>query len=173
MARFAAPEYTMPPLAAVREPYGALIDTTPAADTAIGALPVIAPPPEDVTQVGHVRSPVVGYRTSGPEALTAKVPEGFGRVSCGLPAVACAVIVAVPPDPPANHKVPCRLPGTPRTGVADAVTVLSDPETSSPPAIVVAGEVAVDHAGGAVAPDWSIWRAVAVPARIARLVGPE
>jgi len=48
----------------------------------------------------------------------------------------------------------------------EAVTVLSVPEVSRPPATVVAGHVAVDHAGVAVAPDCSIWRAVAVPANI-------
>src|ERR1700743_503569 len=115
----------MPPLLAVSVVYGALMDTTPAALTLIGGVPVIAPPPLDVTHVGQVRLPVVGLRTNGALAPSASVPEVVGSVRGGEPAVACAVIVAVPPEAPAKPKEPCDAPGTPSTGavVADGTAV--------------------------------------------------
>lgn len=46
-------------------------DTTPAALTLIGAVPLIDPPPEDVTQVAHEIAPVVEPSTKGEDALLA------------------------------------------------------------------------------------------------------
>lgn len=160
----------MPPLVSGS---GEVIDTTPAALTEIGAVPVIAPPPDEVTQVGHVKVPVVAESTSGLVEATAKVPEAFGRVSVGVPATACAVMMAAPEVRPAKLRVPCTLPATPNTGVAEAVMVLAVPEIRTVPAADVAGHVVVDHAGAALDPDCSIRVAVAVPARIARSVAPE
>jgi hypothetical protein len=68
-------------------------------------------------QVGHVRFPVVALRTTGADAVTANVPEAFGRVRVGVPAVACGVIVAVPEVAPVNPSVPVDVPAIPSTGV--------------------------------------------------------
>ena len=76
--------------------------TTPAAETAMGAVPVIAPPPEDVTQVAQAIFPVAVVRTNGAEAVTAGVPEDVPQVTVGLPAVACATKVTVPLPLPGN-----------------------------------------------------------------------
>ena len=70
-------------------PAAPVIETAPAALTATGAVPVIAPPPDDVTHVAHVRLPVVALRASGDEAPTANVPDVFGHVSAtAVPATA-------------------------------------------------------------------------------------
>src|SRR5574343_367722 len=120
----------MPPFDAVSETYGALMETTPAPETAIGAVPVIAPPPEDVTQVGHVRTPVAAFRTTGVVAPAAKVPLVFGRVRVGVPAVACGVIVTVPLVEPASPSVPIAVPDTPSTGVREKAA--GDPARTPP-----------------------------------------
>jgi hypothetical protein len=73
-----------------------VIDTAPAADTTTGAVPVIAPPPDEVTQVGQVKAPVVRLRINGEEALTANVPLVFGSVRVGVLATAWATIEAEP-----------------------------------------------------------------------------
>src|SRR5690242_12734734 len=43
----------------------------------------------DVAQVAQVKAPVVALNESGPDALTANVPDAFGSVSVALPATAC------------------------------------------------------------------------------------
>src|SRR5882672_9479202 len=53
--------------------------------------------------------------------------------------------------------------------VETSPTVLAALENNSRLIVVVAGHVDVDHAGVVLAPDWSIWRAVAVPARMLSL----
>ena len=83
-------------------PAAPVIETAPAPDTAIGETPVIDPPPEDVTHVGHVRTPVVAFKTIGVDALDAKVPVVVGRVRTVEPAADCGLIVADPLDDPRN-----------------------------------------------------------------------
>lgn len=85
------------------------MDTTPAALTATGACPVIAPPPELVTQVGQVKFPVVVLSTIGSDAVTAKVPVPVGKVNVGVLAADCGTIVTVPELSPANSKLVCRV----------------------------------------------------------------
>jgi hypothetical protein len=62
---------------------------TPLESIVTGEVAESAPPLVVVEQVGHVKLPVVGLRTSGDEAPTAKVPAVLGSVSVGVPAVAC------------------------------------------------------------------------------------
>jgi hypothetical protein len=91
-----------------------------------------------------VRFPVVADSASGTDTLTANVPDAFGRVSVGVPAVACAVIVAVPDVIPANPSVPCEAVGTPRTGVTviagtpDVLAFIIPPLTVEIPPITLA-----------------------------------
>ena len=86
-------------------PAAPVIDTTPAALTATGACPVMAPPPDDVTQVGQVRTPVVALSTIGALALSASVPVVVGHVIVGVPAADCGTIVMVPEDSPAQSSL--------------------------------------------------------------------
>jgi len=74
-----------------------------------------------VVQVVHVSAPVVALNVNGDVALMANVPDAFGRVSVGVPATACAVIVAVPLVVPANPRVPVPPVAKPMTGVLVAV----------------------------------------------------
>jgi hypothetical protein len=120
----------------------------------------------------HEIAPVVALNVNGVATLTANVPLAFGSVSVGLPAAACAVMVAVPLVTPASPMVPVDEPGTPRMGVgvtdgtppelvfrtpplavASPATVLAELEYRSWLTVVVAGQVAVDHAGAALDPD--------------------
>ena len=73
-----------------------VIDTTPAALTATGAVPEIAPPPLDVTQVAQVIFPVAVVMANGEEAVTAGVPLDVPAVHVGVPATACVVTVSAP-----------------------------------------------------------------------------
>ena len=68
--------------------------------------------------VPRVRTPVVALKDRGLDALTANVPDAFGSVSVGVPAVACGVIVAVPLVLPVNANVPLVVPAIPNVGVA-------------------------------------------------------
>ena len=71
-------------------PAAPVMDTAPAALTAIGAVPVIAPPPDEVTQVAQVSVPVVALKASGDVAASATVPVVLGSVSTiFVPATAC------------------------------------------------------------------------------------
>jgi hypothetical protein len=63
------------------------------------------------------RAPVVALKLNGEEAETAKVPLALGSVSVGVPAIACAVIVAVPVVPPAKAKEPVAVEALPTVSV--------------------------------------------------------
>src|SRR5882762_7440043 len=125
----------MPPFDAVRLTYGALIETTPPADTEIGATPVTAPPPEDVTQVGQVKLPLTAFRTTGADAATANVPVPamVGKKSEPEPAAACGTIDTVPLEDPPKLREPPTEPGTPRSGlVVNAGGVPARTEPAAP-----------------------------------------
>ena len=62
---------------------------------------------------------MVADRTSGDVAPTAKVPDVLGRVSVGVPAALCGVIVAVPEVTPVSLSCPVEVPATPRVGVTE------------------------------------------------------
>ena len=71
-------------------PAAPVMETAPAAETAIGAVPVIAPPPEEVTHVAQVSVPVVALKASGEVAASASVPVVLGKVTTIFePATAC------------------------------------------------------------------------------------
>ena len=130
----------MPPFEAVSETYGALIETTPAALTLMGDVPVIAPPPLDVTQVGQVSVPVVALSTSGVVAFAASVPEVFGKSSVGEPVAGCGLRMAVPLVAPAKPSWPVEVPGIPSTGAVVAEGTADEAEglpRTVPPAIGV------------------------------------
>ena len=149
------------------------IEIAPATLTAIGAVPLSAPPFVVVAHVAQVRFPVVALSVRGDDAPTEKVPDAVGSVSVGEPAAACGVIVTVPEPLPARPRVPVTDPGIPRTGAALAVIVLAVNDARIVPAAEVAGYVDVDQEGAALDPERGIWPAVAVPARIAHAVAVE
>ena len=84
-------------------------------------------------------APVVVLSVIGDVALTANVPEAFGKVSVGVPAAACGVNVTVPDVLPVSANVPSVVPAIPSVGVAVAVIVLAVPEARTVPAALVAG----------------------------------
>ncbi len=68
-------------------------------------------------------APVVVFSVIGAVAEAASVPDVFGSVRVGVPAVACGVMVAVPDVLPAKPRVPSVAPGLPKTGVTVAAHV--------------------------------------------------
>jgi len=154
----------MPPFDAVRlalrpplvNGSGLVIETTPAALTEIGAVPLMAPPPLEVTQVAQAILPVVELIVSGTLALLTSVPLVEGSVNVGVPAADCGVIVAVPEVSPASLSVPIESPGLPRVGAVVAVHVFVPLAFKTVPIDAVDGQVDVDHDGAALDPDKSI-----------------
>lgn len=84
-------------------------------------------------------APVVVLSVIGAVALTANVPDAFGKVSVGVPAAAWGVSVTVPDVLPVRASVPRTLPAMPRVGLAVAVIVLAVPDARIVPAALVAG----------------------------------
>src|SRR5882724_6647851 len=162
-------DQTMPPLLAVRlalvppklSANGVVRATTPAALTVIGAVPVIAPPPEDVTQVGHVRAPEEAPSTSGEVALTAKVPAAAGRLMVTVPSAPATGCTVTMPDVALPKPREPRVPEAPRTGVlvkAGAAPARTPPDN---PVIEACPVTALIASGAAAVP-------TSVPAEVGR-----
>ena len=86
----------------------------------------------DVASPGADILPVVGLTASGPDALTANVPEVFGSVSVGDPAMACVAMVAVPDVAPLRARLPCAVPATPSVRAPAEIVALAPPEMAVP-----------------------------------------
>src|ERR1051325_1335507 len=116
----------------------------------------MAPPPEEVTQVGHVIRPLVALITSGLEAVPTKVPAEVGSRLTALPAAAWTRRIAVPEVAPASPTSPVEVPGMPSTGFVTAVGTAEAPvrlPSTVPPAIADSAVGGIErHCGNPCAP---------------------
>jgi hypothetical protein len=86
---------------------------------AVSVVPVTA-------HVAHPISPVVELSVTGEVAVTPNVPEAFGKVSVGVPAVACGVSVTVPLVAPVIFNWPVVLVATPMVRAGDTQVRFGD-----------------------------------------------
>jgi hypothetical protein len=94
-----------------------VVPATPSVGVAVnaGVEPARTPPAKPVIEI----SPLVALIESGEVAVDTRVPLAVGSVSVGVPATACAVIVAVPLVAPVNATEPVAEDATPSVNVLE------------------------------------------------------
>ncbi len=108
---------TVPLVAPERANVPAVVPATPRVGVAVnaGVAPARTCPAAPAIEI----APVVALMDSGAEAVDTSVPLAFGSVRVGEPAVACAVIVAVPLVAPVKTAAPVAEPATPSVSVLE------------------------------------------------------
>lgn len=113
-------------------PAAPVMETAPAALTATGAVPLIAPPPLEVTHVAQVMLPVAVVIANGELAVTAGVPLEVPAVQVGVPAAACGAIVSAPEDEPSRMTLPIVELACPSVRTPDEIFALAFPDIVVP-----------------------------------------